>query len=83
MLEYSPVILLRSPTNHVCKVAFYEYIEVVGNQFLMSFQKYPMVADLLFHRFSMQTNPTHLSISHVARIVMMSVQNLRKTYINK
>jgi len=31
----------------------------------------------------MQTNPTHLSISHVARSINMSVQNLRKTYINK
>lgn len=42
-----------------------------------------MVADLFFHHFFMQTNPTQLSISQVARVVDMSVQNLRKTYINK
>jgi hypothetical protein len=31
----------------------------------------------------MQNNPTHLSISQVARTLDMSVQNIRKTYINK
>lgn len=61
----------------------YEYIEVASNQFSLSFKKFLWVSRLFFHCFSMLTNPTHLSISSVARAVSMSVQNLRKTYIRK